>query len=602
MRMPLAIYFTINIVLVCAVCGAPQRGTQPADSSAVYFYPGETPVTMLSSWKTRDGDSAAWRLAGYDDSHWSIATSALWARDNGGARGIRWYRHTIFIPEPLDSLRACAVFCRAAVCASELYWDGVLITQNGRVARGGTAEVAGRLAGLTIVPQHLTSPGRHVAALCVGNARSFSGLVQFPLHIGYFDELQARMRRDQTLLLLCAGVFLIAGLFHFAVMPGRTRGVAYALFGVLCLSCGGYLLINAAVNYFPVSLSRYYVIALVNDLPWFCMMVLLPAFFLFEFTVPFRLQAAAAVAAVALACIVPPRLVTFGLLPVAWLPVFDLMNRLHMYGVTLFSAAIAFVSVLRRRSGAVAGLAGCMVLLAGMYVSFQQHVEYAWALGFCGLIVLLTLSLSRQMAEQNRRRQESELRSARLELELLKKHIQPHFLLNSLNSVIAWLEEEPSTAVRLVNALAEELRLILQFSKEKLVPVSEELRLCRLHLDVMGLRKDRAYSLSADPVPPGERVPPLVIHTLVENGLTHGSERVHSFAFRREAASGRVRYVVSNDGGSAGVDGRVGEGTGIRYVKTRLEEAFPGSWRISGGPANGGWETHIELPLSGGRT
>ena len=62
------------------------------------------------------------------------------------------------------------------------------------------------------------------------------------------------------------------------------------------------------------------------------------------------------------------------------------------------------------------------------------------------------------MAEQNRRRQESELRSARLELELLKKHIQPHFLLNSLNSVIAWLEEEPSTAVRLVNALAEELR------------------------------------------------------------------------------------------------------------------------------------------------
>ena len=30
-----------------------------------------------------------------------------------------------------------------------------------------------------------------------------------------------------------------------------------------------------------------------------------------------------------------------------------------------------------------------------------------------------------------------------VKIELLKKNIQPHFLLNSLNSIIAWLEEEP---------------------------------------------------------------------------------------------------------------------------------------------------------------
>ena len=119
----------------------------------------------------------------------------------------------------------------------------------------------------------------------------------------------------------------------------------------------------------------------------------------------------------------------------------------------------------------------------------------------------------------------------------------------------------------------------------------------------MGLRKDCADSLSARPVPPGERVPPLVIHTLVENGLTHGSERVHSFAFRREKPPGAARGTSSpTTAGAPGWTAGWGEGTGIRYVKTRLEEAFPGSWRISGGPANGGWETHIELPLSGGRT
>lgn len=219
------------------------------------------------------------------------------------------------------------------------------------------------------------------------------------------------------------------------------------------------------------------------------------------------MRASAVIALAALACIVPARLITFGLAPVAWLGGLELANRFYMYAVTIFAAAIAFINIVRRQKGALPGFAGCGALLAGIYASFQLHKEYAWALGFCGLIVLLTLSLSRQMAQQNRKRQEMELRGARLELELLKKHIQPHFLLNSLNSVIAWLEENPSTAVRLVTALAEELRLILQFSSVQRIPVSEELRLCNLHLQVMGLRHDRTYTLAADPVPNNEFIP-----------------------------------------------------------------------------------------------
>jgi hypothetical protein len=586
-------------VIVCGIYGIWECRAQPVDSTAVYLFPHETPVTYLALWKTRRGDDPLWRSPAYDDSRWTVGTvGTLWARDMAHGTGIEWYRQTIFIPEPIDSLRPCALFCRAAVCASELYWDGILISQNGRIGRGTSPEISGTSAALAIVPQRLTLPGRHVVALCVGNARTFSGLVEAPLQIGYLDEILGRMHRTQTVLLLCAGVFLIAALFHFAVMLGRTRGPAYALFGILCLSSALYLLIGALVNYFPTSLSWYYALALINDLPWFCMMVLLPVFFLFEFELPLRLQSSALVAAVALACVVPPRLIMFNVLPVAWLPAFESLNRFYMYAITLFSATISLVNVVRRKQGSLLALAGCIALFAGVFVSFQRGVEYAWALGFCALIVLLTLSLSRQMAQQNRKRQESELRSARLELELLKKHIQPHFLLNSLNSIIAWLEENPATAVRLVQALAEELRLILQFSKENLVPVSEELRLCRLHLEVMGLRQDRTYSLQADPAPQTDLVPPLVFHTLVENGLTHGfaGKQGGTFVFRREVSGGRICYTLFNDGGSGDGDGvPLREGTGIRYVKTRLEEAFPGAWRLSGGPANDGWETRIEL-------
>ncbi len=590
----------INILIVYGACGISNAASQSVDSTAVYLFPHETPVTYLAVWKIMRGDSAEWRSPFYNDSRWNTGTAGtLWAHDTATGRGIQWYRQTIFIPERLDSLRACALFCRAAVCASEVYWDGILISQNGRIGAGRDSEVPGTSARFTIIPGQLVLPGRHVAALRVGNAGTFSGFLEAPLQIGYFDEILGHLHRSQTLLLLCAGVFLIAALFHFGLTPGRVRGPASALFGVLCLSSAAYLLIDALVHYFPTSLARYYAIALVNDGPWFCMMVLLPVFFLYEFEVPFRMRISAGIAAAALACIVPPRLIMFGVLPTAWLPAFELANLLYMYAVALFSALVSLAHLARRTSGSLLSLAGCAALLAGIHVSFWYQVEYAWALGFTALIILLTVSLSRQMAEQNRKRQESELRNARLELELLKKHMQPHFLLNSLNSIIAWLEEDPSAAIRLVTALAEELRLIVQFSKEKLVPVNEELRLCGLHLEVMGLRHDRNYSLAADAVPRSEYIPPLVFHTLVENGLTHGyaGKQGGTFVFRREAARGRLRYTMFNDGapGSNGPDAH--EGTGIRYVKTRLQEAYPGSWRFWAGPVEHGWEAGIELAV-----
>jgi LytS/YehU family sensor histidine kinase len=275
------------------------------------------------------------------------------------------------------------------------------------------------------------------------------------------------------------------------------------------------------------------------------------------------------------------------------------MNRMNMYGVALFAAICSAMALIRRERGGIPALTGCAALLIGIIISFEMQVEYAWALGFCVLIILLTISLAHQMAQQNRKRQENELKSARLELELLKKHIQPHFLLNSLNSIIAWLEENPATAARLVNALAEELRAILDFSKEKLITVNEELRLCRLHCEVMGLRQDRQYAIMADTMPDTDTIPPLVFHTLVENGLTHGC--AGEFSVKRTEVSGSIQYSIFNTSvkPQAPAAGVVREGTGIRYVKTRLQEAFPGAWGLSFGPRENGWEVVMKIPLAG---
>jgi hypothetical protein len=592
----------LNILIVLVAGIMTDATAQIADSLAVYLFPDENPVTGLAVWKQNRGDSSMWRDPAYDDSRWDIRNAGtLWTHDAGVGKGIKWYRLTIFIPEPLDSLRPLALYQRSIICANEVYWDGALLTQNGRIADAGSlrGEVPGKSAQFTIVPQNLSRPGRHVAAIRVSNVHTYSGLMEAPLQIGYLPDILARLHVTETLLLLCAGIFLITAIFSIAVLWGRTKGFAYGVFSILCLSSAVFLLIDTAVHYFPFSLNHYYTIALLNDIPWYCMIVLLPVFFLYEFSLPGRALLSAIIAVIALFVIVPSRLIMFGILPVSWLDTFLAMNQMNMYGVALFAAICSALALFRHESGGLPALTGCAALLAGDFISFQMQVEYAWALGFCILIILLTISLAHQMAIQNRKRQENELKSARLELELLKKHIQPHFLLNSLNSIIAWLEENPATAARLVNALAQELRAILDFSKEKLITINEELRLCRLHCEVMGLRQDKQYTLIADAIPDTDKIPPLVFHTMVENGLTHGC--AGEFVVKRMDVPGSVQYSIFNTSAKpqAPAAGVVRDGTGIRYVKTRLQEAFPGAWDLSYGPRGNGWEVIMKIPLSG---
>jgi hypothetical protein len=591
----------LNILIVlCAGIITGATG-QPVDSTAVYLFPDENPVTSIAMWKQKTGDTSVWRDTAYDDSRWDIRTAGtLWTNDGGSGKGVRWYRQTVFIPEPLDSLRPFALYQRSIICASELYWDGRLLTQNGRIAQATSlrGEVPGKSAQFTIVPPDLCRPGRHVVAIRVSNVKTYSGLMESPLQAGYFPDILGRLHVTETLLLLCAGIFLITAIFNIAVLWGRTKGFTYAIFSLLCLSSAVFLLIDAIVHYFPFSLNHYYSLALLNDLPWFCMMVLLPVFFLYEFAIPGRALLSAILTIVALAVIVPSRLIMFGVLPVSWLNVFVVMNQVLMYGVTSFAALISTRPLFRGKTEGIPAMIGCAALLCGIFMSFQMQIEYAWALGFCVLILLLTVSLADQMAQQNRKRQEHELKSTRLELELLKKHIQPHFLLNSLNSIIAWLEENPATAARLVNALAEELRAILNFSKEQLITINEELRLCRLHCDVMGLRQDKKFTLTADAIPDTEKIPPLVFHTLVENGLTHGC--TGEFSVKRAEVPGAVRYSIFNTSDRTNrPGGEVRDGTGIRYVKTRLQEAFPDAWSLSYGPRENGWEVVIKVPLAG---
>jgi sensor histidine kinase YesM len=191
--------------------------------------------------------------------------------------------------------------------------------------------------------------------------------------------------------------------------------------------------------------------------------------------------------------------------------------------------------------------------------------------------------------------QEAKLVSSRLEVELLKNNIHPHFLLNSINATIIWLDEDPETAKLLLTALSEELRAILKLTGKKTISVGEEISICKRYLEIMSLRKNTKFEFKTEGINTKEVLPPIVLLTLVENGVTHGYQgsKTGCFILKKKKEKSKTKLILFNDGLPTTKTDSLG--TGVKYIKSRLEEAFPGKWEFSSRAVPGGWESTITL-------
>jgi LytS/YehU family sensor histidine kinase len=268
------------------------------------------------------------------------------------------------------------------------------------------------------------------------------------------------------------------------------------------------------------------------------------------------------------------------------------------------SLACGVWAVRRRRRGAWPAVAG-MTLSAGLLLIEAEDFRASFFLKFLPALLGLIGALAIQLHDERRQARAAQLAAARLETELLKKNLQPHFLLNTLAVLTEIVEQDPRSAVKLIESLAEEFRSVARVSAEKLIPLAHELELCRAHLRVMSARTGQAWSIAANGVDETALVPPAVLLTLIENGFTHQRTANGATVFQLDGerrADGAVRYRFFSPGEVQTEPARPTGGTGLRYVRARLEESFPGRWSLRSEATAGGWQSVIEIapPGNGG--
>ncbi len=108
-------------------------------------------------------------------------------------------------------------------------------------------------------------------------------------------------------------------------------------------------------------------------------------------------------------------------------------------------------------------------------------------------------------------------------LALLNQQVNPHFLFNSLNTLLELVGKDNKPAISFVKEFSAVYRYVLDFGTKDLVTLSEELEFIRSYLFVLEERFGDKLRVNIE-IPKKVtvlRIPPLTLQNLVENAIKH---------------------------------------------------------------------------------
>ena len=223
------------------------------------------------------------------------------------------------------------------------------------------------------------------------------------------------------------------------------------------------------------------------------------------------------------------------------------------------------------------------------------------ALGYLlAVTVHYVLQASEDSAVADRRALEFQVAQREAELRALRAQLDPHFLFNSLNSIVGLMASDVPKAQAMCLRLAEFLRDSLKLGAEDRITLAREVALAEQYLGVERVRFGARLAVSAavDPEVANVRVPPLILQPLVENAVRHGIatliEGGHVEIDARRAGP-RVFVVISNPYDSD--KRRGGTGFGVDIVRRRLAAAFGTTAALSAEAVEGRYRVSVTMPM-----
>jgi len=207
--------------------------------------------------------------------------------------------------------------------------------------------------------------------------------------------------------------------------------------------------------------------------------------------------------------------------------------------------------------------------------------------------------------------------SARAEADARQARIKPHFLFNSMNTIVGLVRRDPDVAERAVLDLSDLFRAALGAGKGE-SSLAEEVELAERYLSIEQLRLGDRLQVrwrKVEPLPWQLPLPRLVLQPLVENAVLHGISRLPAggtidievacdhehlhISIHNPAPAPRERDMS----GGGPLEPRAGSGHAQTNIAHRLAYTFGPKARVHGRWHEGYYLAELRVPLpAGGRS
>ncbi|WP_448563385.1 sensor histidine kinase [Thalassotalea ganghwensis] len=536
--------------------------------------PKSSGVRIISASYTLDTGQT---LSQLETAHWQARKSWLLPEEQKNV----WLKMTFVLEQPQSN----GLFI-STLSSQEVYWDSVFIGRSGKIGFSAQEEIPGLIDTAYRIPDQLLTLGQHqlIIRLSRHHLPSLGSHNVIDVAIAPHDIIQQQQMLKAYLPFFALGALIVVAIFFFSLSISITNNHSYLAFAVLCLLVAALLLVESwrPLWSYPYDwhLTRLLIVALLT----IAISTVLPFVMLKEFEVD-------NIGRKITVCLV------FYFTIVFTIPSFDLSAFIIVTTALCFSLFIIITACHKQKTKAtflISSISLCL-LCAFLLPDFLE----SWFFLLFGVVMVATLHrLANTMRAIKQSAHQKELVNEQLKLELVKAHIQPHFLMNTLTSLAEWIEEAPQVAQELIEALADEFRLLITIVDKDAISLEEELKLCKLHAKVMSLRQDKSINLVIKNTQSQLTIPPGIIHTLIENAISHTqmleaetlSITIDISEKHNQIAINVIAPLASNKNQNV-----IGLGTGKRYIEARLQQAYKNNYSLEEWSENHLWHSKIEI-------
>lgn len=522
------------------------------------------------------GDNISWAAKDYDDSNWSPN------RGNAG-NSVFWSRTRINLEKVDAHSRPLGISVRS-FGAFEVYWDGVLIGCNGEIAKDGKPEQPGTEMSDYLIPDSLSHAGMHTLALRTTQGSEIDVERGIGYKIDKYSDLITKPLIAMSYMNLMAGAFLTAAVYYlFLFINSKRRDLAILIFATICLLFFILLIMEYLKFHVLIPYTQFFMRLEVIGWLTFMNALLVPLYFTIQFNFKWRFWLLGALLLTLLGIYITNH------------GHYDTTAILYSFAMLVSTFIVVFVALINKEKGGVIVFAGLLISgLIGKYIVYDYGLFISFTLIVLSMLYLHSIRAS--VIEQEH--QHALVLSSRLQLELLKKNIQPHFLRNTLTSMMDWVEESPKDGARFIQELAAEFSVMNDIAEKTLIPIGQEIELCKRHLAVMEFRKEIKFQWEDSGIDYDELIPPAILHTILENGITHSmplSENTIVFKLTYHTTPGLRQYLFETVGENRQPLKERSGGTGFKYIRARLVESYGQQWTFHSASTPTGWLTTINI-------